>query len=150
MESVHPILTHFPLALLTAAFLVEGLALVLRRPVLHVVSLWNLMLGTLGAAGAVFSGRQAMAVAKHSMEIHEVMQTHERIGYGVLVMAAAVLVWRLSARDVLGPRARWVALLLLGLTCSAMGLGAHLGGRMVYEFGVGGSYGHSSGIEVVH
>lgn len=149
MESIHPSTVHFPLALLSAAFLLEALALVLRRPVLHTVSLWNLGLGTAGAAAAVWTGRAAMAAAKHSMEIHEIMSLHERLGYGVLIMASAILAWRLIARDALRPQARWAALLLLGLACSVMGLGAHLGGRMVYEFGVGGSYGRSSGIEVV-
>lgn len=149
MESFHPILVHFPLALLTASFLVEGLALVLRRPALHVVSLWNLGLGVLGAVGAVLSGRQAMALAKHSMEIHEIMEIHERVGYLVLLGGALLLAWRVLLRDSGGRRSRWAAWLALGLLCAGMAYGAHLGGRMVYEFGVGGSYGHTSGIEVV-
>ena len=149
MESIHPILVHFPLALLMASFLVEGLALILRRPALHVVSLWNLGLGVLGAVGAVLSGRQAMAMAKHSMEIYEVMAIHERVGYLVLLGGVLILAWRLFLRDSGGRLAQWAAWLLLGLLCAGMAYGAHLGGRMVYEFGVGGSYGHTSGIEVV-
>ena len=149
MESIHPILVHFPLALLTASFLVEGLAIALRRPALHAVSLWNLALGTLGAVGAVLSGRQAMALAKHSMEIHEVMELHEKMGYLVLIGAVLVLAWRVLTGGSVGPRSRWAAWLALGLVCGGMVYGAYLGGRMVYEFGVGGTYGHSSGIEVV-
>ncbi|MBI3323616.1 MAG: DUF2231 domain-containing protein [Candidatus Omnitrophica bacterium] len=132
-----------------AALVVEALALVLRRPALHTVSLWNLGLGVLGAVGAVLSGRQAMAVAKHSMEIHEVMELHERLGYGVLILGALLLAWRILTRDSTGQRSRWAAWLFLGLICAGMAFSAHLGGRMVYEFGVGGSYGRSSGIEVV-
>ena len=149
MESIHPILVHFPLALLMASFLVEGLALALRRPVLHVVSLWNLGMGVLGAVGAVLSGRQAMAMAKHSMEIYEVMGIHERVGYLVLLGGVLILAWRVLLRDSGGPRSRWAAWLALGMVCAGMAYGAHLGGRMVYEFGVGGSYGRTSGIEVV-
>lgn len=149
MESIHPITVHFPIALLTAAFVVEMLALLFRKPFWHRIALWNLGLGAAGAVAAVLSGRQAMAVAKHSMEIHEVMELHERMGYGVLIGSSLLLAGRVLLRDSLGPRSRWAAWLLLGLVCAGMAFGAHLGGRMVYEFGVGGSYGRSSGIEVV-
>ena len=148
MENIHPITVHFPIALLTAAFLVESLALILRRPEWSRVSLWCLGLGTLGAAVAVLSGRQAMAAAKHSFEIHPIMELHERIGYAVLIGAALLLAWRLAARGSMGPRPRWAAWVMLAVVCGTMAFGAHLGGRLVYEFGVGGSYGRSSGIEV--
>lgn len=147
MESVHPITVHFPIALLTAALLVETLALLLRRPALHAVSLWCMGLGTLGAVAAVLTGRQAMAVAKHSFEIHQIMELHERIGYVILAGSAILLIWRLAARG--STRFRWAGWLLLAALCGTMAYGAHLGGRLVYEFGVGGSYGRSSGIEVV-
>jgi uncharacterized membrane protein len=77
------------------------------------------------------------------------MELHERLGYGVLVGAALILAWRVLLRDSGGPRSRWAAWLALGLVCGGMAYGAFLGGRMVYEYGVGGSYGRSSGIEVV-
>ena len=149
METLHPMVVHFPIALLMAAWVIETLALVLRRSGWHKISLWNMGLGTLGALAAVLSGRQAMAAAKHSMEIYQVMELHERLGYVVLVLAAAITAWRLFRGDRLGRRSRW---LLWGLLTCAVGLtafSAHLGGRMVYEFGVGGSYGRSSGVEVV-
>ena len=148
MESLHPMLVHFPIALLMAAFFVETLALLFRRPGWHAVSLWCLGLGTLGALAAVLSGRQAMAVAKHSMEIYRIMKLHERLGYGVLALAVFVTGWRLVKRDQLERRARRLLWILLAAACGGMAFGAYLGGRMVYEFGVGGSYGHTSGIVV--
>ena len=148
MESFHPMLVHFPIALLMAAFLVEMLALLFRRPAWHAVSLWCLGLGTLGALAAVLSGRQAMAAAKHSMEIYRLMELHERLGYGVLALTILIAGCRLSARDRITRKTRWMLWALLAAACGLMVLGAHLGGRMVYEFGVGGSYGHRSGIVI--
>lgn len=148
MESFHPMLVHFPIALLMAAFLVETLALLFRRSGWHAVSFWCLGLGTLGALAAVLSGRQAMAVAKHSMEIYRIMELHERAGYGVLALAVFVTGWRLVKRDQLKPRTRRLLWVLMAAACGLMAFGATLGGRMVYEFGVGGSYGHTSGIVV--
>lgn len=148
MENFHPLTVHFPIALLMAALLLETLALGFKKPHWHRIALWNLALGTLGAAVAVFTGRQAAATAKHSFEIHQIMTLHERLGYVVLALAAGIVGWRLLKRDALSRRGRWMSWGLLGLACGVLAFGAHLGGRMVYEFGVGGSYGRSGGIEV--
>ncbi len=149
MENIHPIVIHFPIALLLAALFIETLALLLKRPAWHRISLWNLFLGVLGAGVAVLTGRRAMATAKHSFEIGQVMELHERLGYLVLGIATAVLGWRLVKADSLSNRSRWVVWLFLLAACGVMVFSAHLGGRMVYEFGVGGSYGRSGGIQVV-
>ena len=42
MESVHPLVVHFPIALLLTALLLDGAGLVFRRPDLHRLALWNL------------------------------------------------------------------------------------------------------------
>lgn len=149
MESFHPLIVHFPIALLTASLLIEALALIFRKEVWHVASLWTLLLGWIGAAGAVLSGRQAMAVAKHSMEIHAIMERHELLGYGVLTAATLILIWRAIAKDRLSRGSRWVGWFFLAITCGGMAYSAYLGGEMVYGYGVGGRYGHTSGIEVV-
>lgn len=146
MENIHPITVHFPIALLTAALLMETLALLLRRPEWSRVSLWCLGLGGLGAAASVLTGRQAMVMAKHSFEIHQIMTLHERIGYVVLAGSALLLGWRFLARSSRGWQ--WAGWGLLAALCGTIAYSAHLGGRLVYEFGVGGSYGRSSGIEV--
>ena len=56
MESAHPLVVHFPIALLLTAVLLDLAALVLRRPGLHRIALWNLSLGALGAGIAVLTG----------------------------------------------------------------------------------------------
>ncbi|MBI3333214.1 MAG: DUF2231 domain-containing protein [Candidatus Omnitrophica bacterium] len=149
MESLHPAVVHLPIGLIVAALLIETLALFLNRPQWRRISLWNLSLGAIGAAAAVLTGRQAMAAAKHSLEIHRVMELHEKLGYGILALLLILAGWRLAARDRLSPWARWTAWGLLAAACGVIAFSAHLGGRMVYEFGVGGSYGRSGGIEVV-
>ena len=148
MESLHPMVVHFPIGLLLTALLIETLALLMKKPAWHRVSLWNLTLGTLAAAVAVLTGRQAMAAAKHSMEIHRIMELHERLGSLVLSLVAVIAGWRLIAKDRFRGGFRWVSWGLLAIVCGTMAFSAYLGGRMVYEFGVGGSYGRSGGIAV--
>lgn len=149
MESVHPLVVHFPIALLMTAIFLDVLALVFKRPGLHRVALWNLGLGTLGAAVAVLTGLQAARIAKHSLEIHQVIELHRKLGIATLVIGGLVVGWRLFKRDRVTSRARVLTLCVMLAMAATLSLGAHLGGRLVYEFGVGGSYGRSSGIEVV-
>lgn len=151
MESVHPLVVHFPIALLMTSIFLDGLALLFKRPGLHRVALWNLALGALGAAVAVWTGLRAAEVAKHSFEVHQVMELHRKLGIATLVMGGLVVSWRLFKRDRLTTRARLLALFLMLGMAGTLSFGAHLGGRLVYEFGVGGVYGRSAGgIEIVN
>ena len=141
MESIHPLVVHFPIALLWSAVVLDLLALGLKRPQLHRVALWNLGLGTLGAAIAVLTGLRAEDVAKHSFEIWQIMERHEKLGLTTMALGAVVTAWRLWTRDHLTGRGRLATLLLMLGMAATVSLGAHLGGRMVYEFGVGGRFG---------
>jgi len=151
MESVHPLLVHFPIALLLTAFVLDLLALGLKRPALHRVALWNLGLGTLGAGAAVWSGYEAAEIAKHTFEIHQIMELHRKLGIATLILGVLVVAWRLWKRDQLGIRARAATLVLMLTIAGTLGYGAHLGGRLVYEFGVGGPFGaHEPTAEPAH
>lgn len=141
MESAHPLVVHFPIALLLMAVLLDLLAIALKHPAWHRVALWNLGLGTLGAGVAVWSGLRAAEVARHTFAIHQVMERHERLGVATLILGSLIVAWRLLARDRLGPRSRTLAMLLMAAMAGTLAYGAHLGGRLVYEFGVGGMFG---------
>ena len=141
MESLHPLVVHFPIALLLTAVAVDGFALILKRPALHRVALWNLCLGTLGAATAVLTGLHAEDVGKHSFEIWQVMQLHKRLGIITLILGIMASGLRLFTRDRLSPRLRALAFALMLAMASTVALGGYLGGRLVYEFGVGGRFG---------
>ena len=143
MESIHPLVVHFPIALLLTALLLDFIAVGLKRPAFHRLALWNLTLGTLGAATAVLTGLQAEDVAKHSFEIWKIMNLHERLGITTLALGLLVVSYRLWRRDQLSRRARLLTIVVMLIMSSTLGFGAYLGGRMVYEFGVGGSFGRS-------
>ena len=144
MESVHPMVVHFPIALLLAAVGLDLAALGLKRPGLHRVALWNLALGTLGAGLAVATGLQAEDVAKHSFEIWQVIALHKRLGISTLILGLMTVSWRLAKRDRLTSRARILTTLAMLAMTMTLAYGAYLGGRLVYEFGVGGRFGTSS------
>ena len=133
---------HFPIALLLTGVGVDLAALALRRPGWHRVALWNLALGTAAAGLAVGTGLRAEAVAKHSFEIWQVMALHERLGITTLILGLLSVSWRLAKRDELTRRARLLTIVVSLVMIGTLAWGAHLGGRLVYEFGVGGLFGH--------
>ena len=141
MESVHPLVVHFPIALLLTAVLLDVAALFLKRPAIHRIALWNLSLGTIGAAVAVLTGLEAEDIAKHSFEIWQVIELHKRLGITTLILGIMVSAFRWSKRDQLSRRARLVTLAAMIGMASTVSTGAYLGGRLVYEFGVGGRFG---------
>jgi uncharacterized membrane protein len=143
MDSVHPLVVHFPIALLMTAVLLDVAAMVAKRPSLHRVALWNLVLGTLGAGMAVWTGYRAADIAKHSFEIHQVMELHRQLGIATLIVGGLVSVVRIWQRDQLGRHVRLGTLVAMLAMAGTLADGAHLGGRLVYEFGVGGAFGGS-------
>ena len=142
MESVHPLIVHFPIALLLTSVAADAAGRLLKRPALEQVGLWNLCLGALGAAAAVLTGLQAEEAAKHSFEIWKVMALHERLGKITLGLALAAVVIRLAKRNRLGTGLWTLTFLLTIIMISTLSWGAWLGGRLVYEFGVGGAASH--------
>lgn len=137
---------HFPIALLLTTVGVDLGALLAGRPGLHRIALWNLALGTLAALLAVWTGLRAAEVAKHTFEIHQIITLHERLGKITAILACMVVGVRLAKRDRLTSRVRAVTMLLALMMTATLVWGAHLGGRLVYEFGVGGRFGTSTSI----
>lgn len=90
---------------------------------------------------AVATGLRAEAVAKHSFEIWQVMALHKRLGIATLLLGLMSVGWRLATRDRLTARARLMTTGLALLMTGTLAWGAHLGGRLVYAFGVGGRFG---------
>lgn len=141
MESLHPLFVHFPIALLLTAAVVDLLAVLLRRPGWHRVALWNLALGTVAAGAAVWTGYRAADIAKHTFEIHQVIELHRKLGIATLILGAVVVTWRVLARDRMGRWARALTSVLIVGMAGTLAYGGYLGGRLVYEFGVGGRFG---------
>lgn len=139
MLNVHPLVVHFPIALLMAAAVVLGLGVWQWSERLIRCARVNLWLGTLGAAVAVRTGLWAEEAAQHSFEIHQVMERHEALGLWVLGLSATLSLLSVVAPVIRSRRWQWALLAGLVATAVVLGIGARYGGRLVYEYGVGTS-----------
>jgi len=136
MANVHPLLVHFPIALLTAFLIVELLAVIFRKKNLEPVAGWMLYLGTLGAVATVAVGWFAAQSIPHGSAVHDVMETHEMLGFSVLALAVVLSLWRLFAGAPVSVMGRALHLFLAFVMVGLLTAGADLGGRMVYKYGV--------------
>lgn len=126
---MHPLVVHFPIALLLVAALVEGLGLLRRRAAAGDASWLCVSLGSLSAIVATVMG-YAFAEGKTASPD---LEMHERLGLITTIVAfiCAVLAWR-SRRSggTGGPAMAYRSFLFV----SALGVSVtgHYGGELVY------------------
>jgi hypothetical protein len=84
------------------------------------------------AAISAVTGLIAQEEAQVSGEAADLLVTHRNLNVSLTAVSALMAVWRWGRRE---PGAGYLALGLAGL--GAMGYSAYLGGKMVYEHGVG-------------
>jgi uncharacterized membrane protein len=137
MANLHPLVVHFPIALLVSFWLAAALALAFRSQSLHQAASWMLYFGTAAAAVAVAAGFQAAETVDHSEEVHVILERHATLGVSVLGLSVFLSAvrwlngrWKLRGVSVLELVA---GLVLVG----ALSAGADLGALMVYGHAVG-------------
>ena len=138
MPPLHPMIVHFPIALLTAGFLADIWALVFKASDLSRTAWWSQLAGTIGLAAAVGSG----LMAKESAGIRDafaesVLGSHEQWALGSMVIFSALLFWRIASRTRLPVNPRFVFAGLYCIALVALWLTAWHGGELVYGLGVG-------------
>lgn len=151
-EGMHPLVVHFPIALLlfAAVFVVLAMIVPKRGWWFSVSALILLLGGTAGAFVAVSTGEAAMNVAEgdgeNEDEMYDVMQQHAdameyvqkwfvwlTVVYAVIVLFLLVKPLR-SWKFVLPVNLAF--LVALAYANLLMANGAHLGGRLVHQYGV--------------
>ncbi|QSA95728.1 DUF2231 domain-containing protein [Methylococcus sp. EFPC2] len=136
-SNVHPMIVHFPIALLVTFFALDIASLVLRRPALRSAADWTLYLGAISAVAAVGAGLFAESIVPHGQAIHETMEWHKRIGISIAGLALVLALWRALGHGLRSSMARALHFFLAALMVVLIGVVADLGGYMVYGHGVG-------------
>ncbi len=148
-DALHPLVVHFPIALLLVApiFIVLGLAARRNGPAFSVAALVLMVLGTAGAWVAVATGEASAELADRSPAINAAIEEHEelaettRLAFTGLTaaFAALVIVPRLMNRQISRPamaalHGGFLVLFLGGMVLLANT--AHHGGLLVHQHGV--------------
>jgi uncharacterized membrane protein len=138
--NLHPVLVHFPIALLVTAVVVDVLAVFSRDASFTRRATGFYALGTTCLTVTYLSGRDAAATVFTPGMAHAVVQDHWAWGmwttlYFVALTAARLLV---KGRLLQGDRAVRGVFLIAG-TCGVvlLTMTAERGARLVYQYGVG-------------
>ena len=138
LQNIHPLVVHFPIALLFAAALMYWLGFLARRESWLWTGLWTLGLGAIGAAAAVATGLYAAPGVMLAPSVKTaLLADHKRMMIAVLILSAALALWAIAARP-MPARGRGAFLAMLVLVAALIAKGADYGGRMVYDYNAGG------------
>ena len=137
MPNWHPILVHFPIALLPAFFVLDFIGMIRKNSKLREVASYFLYIGAASAVIAILAGFKASETVVHGSTVHSVMETHELYGLIVTGLALVLALWRYRIKLPQRIMANMLHLILSVLLCIFLTLGADLGALMVYKYGVG-------------
>jgi uncharacterized membrane protein len=138
LQNIHPLIVHFPIALLLAATLIYWLAFLARRESWQWSALLMLVLGAIGAGAAVASGLYAAPGVMLAPSVKTaLLGYHKKIMISVLILSTFLALWAIVARP-MPARGRRVFLVVLVLVAALVAKGADYGGRMVYDYNAGG------------
>ncbi len=140
MGPFHPRLVHFPIALTLAGIAFVAIGLIGRRSEERWLwsGRWLLLAGWISTLAAGIAGLVDQGRAADLPPVRDVINQHITVGVAILIVLGAALYWPLKAKRLLVvPAGRRAYLGLLLLVALLILLDGWLGGKLVYEFGVG-------------
>jgi uncharacterized membrane protein len=136
----HPLVVHFPIALVLSATLLLLAARLLRGESLAASAAmggtWNLCLGAAAALVALGSGLSAVLDLDVSAAARQAISTHLKWAMFTTLLLVLLAVWR-GAGTASRSRPSWLFLVVLIAAGAALSFTAYRGGKNVYEYGVG-------------
>ena len=137
---MHPMVVHFPLALVLSGNAMLLASRLLRRSdhgaTLATVGTWNLCLGAAAALFALGTGLGAAVGLQIESSAHQAVSVHFRWAIATSLALVLLAVWR-GAGSAPPSRPTWVFLALLSAASAGLIVTGYRGGQNVYQFGVG-------------
>ncbi len=132
LQEVHPALVHFPIALLPLTFAADLAGSVTSNRRLSWLGRWGMVASAASAALAGVAGLIAQEEVNVEGPSMDTLITHRNLNLGVLALTTALAVRRQGEAKA-GPAYLGAAALALGTLLYS----GYLGGKVVYEYGVG-------------
>ena len=135
---LHPRLVHFPIALAVIGAVFTGLGLLRRHERWISYGQFSILLGWLGVMAAVVTGLIDQSCAPQDATVTAVINQHITAGVALLISLGLALYWPLRNKRLFNTgSARWGYLALLALIIALVAIEGWLGGKLVYQHGVG-------------
>jgi uncharacterized membrane protein len=134
----HPRFVHFAIALCVVGAFFIALGLIRQRERWVGYGQLSLLLGWLGVMAAVVTGLIDQSAAPDDAAIKTIINQHITAGIALLIAVGLALYWPLRNKRLFSEgRARWGFLILLLIIVVLVALEGWLGGKLVFQYGVG-------------
>ncbi|MCP1145034.1 DUF2231 domain-containing protein [Lysinibacillus endophyticus] len=144
---LHPLVVHFPIALLFVAAIIEVVNVFVKKETLNKFGTLLMIIGIVTGVGSYLSGENAEHFAKNAWgkSVHETIELHEfYAGLSLLVFFILLLLKLIFKHSILkeikwskGAIIKGVSSILIVLLCifgiTALIITGHLGGKVVYN-----------------
>lgn len=141
---MHPLVIHFPIALLLAYVLLETIGIIFKKEFFSKAAHLFLLLGVLGMVAAVLTGNSAESIArqwiKNGAKIPpNAIGEHEDFANTTLWFFAGLLVFRtyLVLKNKFTGYLKYIVLVLSFIGIYFIYQTGYYGGRLVYRYGAG-------------
>lgn len=135
LTHLHPMLVHFPIALILWGFIADVASLLFKKEVcLSKLGFYLLIFGTLTAFVALLSG--VLFTAEMTGAAGGIKETHELFAWITVATAAIALAFRIfiMAKNKENTNLKWVAFVLYGLATISVSITGFFGGTLVYSY----------------
>ncbi|HBZ67982.1 MAG TPA: hypothetical protein DEO70_14200 [Bacteroidales bacterium] len=135
LSHLHPMLVHFPIALIAVGFVADFASLVFKKEAcLSKTGFYLLIAGTLSAILALLTG--LFFTSEMSGSAGEIQETHELFAWvtlGLLIVTALIRLF-LTVKKREKSNLKWIAFVLYALASVSVSITGFYGGTLVYNY----------------
>ena len=136
MDTIHPIVVHFVIAMALIAFLFDVVGVVWRKPALFEASFWNLLFATGAIFVAIIFGQVEAGLAAPYGASRHLLDIHTTIGWSLAGVLSLLSGWRYVLRN-RDPQVLPLSYLGAGSLVSALiVVQVVLGDRLIWTYGL--------------
>ena len=134
---LHPMIVHFPIALLITSVLFDAASHIFKRESLRDGALWLLVLGLIGGIAAAIAGDWAEEAAEKAGIAESLIKTHESLAFVTLGIFGVLFLWRIFMRNQFSGQLLAIYLLVATIGVGTLSATGYYGGDLVYKHGAG-------------
>ncbi len=136
---LHPMIVHFPIALVIIGFLSDAVALVTKRQFFSSTGLYLIILGSVGTLAAYLSGNIAGDGVTEAGALGAALEVHEGAATLALwtMIALAILRITLGVTKQMTGWKQWAMVALLAVGVGTIARTGYYGGELVYRHAAG-------------
>ncbi len=146
---IHPMIVHFPIALLIIGFLSDIIGLFFKKDFFSRTGFYLLILGTLGVAAAYVTGNLAGDGIAEAGTLKQALETHEdaaALSLWLMVIAAVVRIGLVMLKKYSGIF-KWLAFILFFAGVLSIARTGYYGGELVFKHAAGIQFNLGAGLD---